>query len=162
MKTITAIVLQVVIVLIGVGALVFLLGEPHLEGRNAHATLYQIYFRDPFLAYAYLASIPFFVALYQSFKALEHARQGQAFSAASARALRITKYCALSIIGFAAGGELLLLLNESDDRAGGVFMGILVTVGSLAIATTAAAFERRARSPGHPPLQPATPASSDR
>ena len=62
--------LQVVIVLIGIGALALMLWEPHIEGRNAHATLFEIYFKDPFLAYAYIASIPFFVALYQAFKVL--------------------------------------------------------------------------------------------
>jgi hypothetical protein len=62
--------LQAVIVLIGIGAVALMLWEPHIEGRNAHATLFQIYFNDPFLAYAYIASLPFFVALYQAFKVL--------------------------------------------------------------------------------------------
>ena len=70
MKRSSTIFLQVVIVLIGVGALAFMLREPHIEGRNAHVTLFEIYFKDPFLAYAYIASIPFFVALYQAFKVL--------------------------------------------------------------------------------------------
>lgn len=52
---------RVGIVLFGVAALTFLLWEPHLEGRNVHATVYQIYFNDPFLAYAYIASLPFFL-----------------------------------------------------------------------------------------------------
>ena len=51
--------LQAVIVLICVGVFAFLLFEPPHEGHNAHATLFEIYFKDPFLAYAYLASIPF-------------------------------------------------------------------------------------------------------
>jgi hypothetical protein len=51
--------LQVVIVLIGIGVLAFMLWEPHVEGRNAHATVFEIYFHDPFLAYAYIGSIPF-------------------------------------------------------------------------------------------------------
>ena len=62
--------LQTIIVLIGVGALALMLWEPHLEGRNAHATPFEIYFKDPFLAYLYVASIPFFAALYQAFKVL--------------------------------------------------------------------------------------------
>lgn len=70
MKKGPAIFLQTVIVLIGIGALAFMLWEPHIEGRNAHATLFEIYFKDPFLAYAYIASTPFFVALYQAFKLL--------------------------------------------------------------------------------------------
>jgi hypothetical protein len=35
--------LQAVIVLIGIGALALMLWEPHIEGRNAHATLFEIY-----------------------------------------------------------------------------------------------------------------------
>lgn len=42
--------LQAVVVLIGIGALAFLLWEPHLKGRNANATTFEIYFNDPFLA----------------------------------------------------------------------------------------------------------------
>ena len=134
--------LQVVIVLIGVGALALMLWEPHLEGRNAHATLFEIYFKDPFLAYAYLASTPFFVALYHAFKVLGYVRQDKTFSQASVKALRTIKYCALAIIGFVAVGELFIMLGNSDDRAGGIFMGILITFGSVVIATAAAMFER--------------------
>ena len=134
--------LQVVIVLIGIGALAILLWEPHVEGRNAHATLFQIYFNDPFLAYAYVASIPFFVALYQAFKVLGYAGQDKVFSPAAVKALRKIKYCAIGIIGFVAGAEIFIMLNDSDDRAGGVFIGILITLGSIVIATAAAMFER--------------------
>jgi cytochrome bd-type quinol oxidase subunit 2 len=133
--------LQSVIVLIGIGALALLLWEPHIEGRNAHATLFQIYFNDPFLAYAYTASIPFFVALFQAFKLLAFAGQNKVFSQAADKALRTIKYCAISIIGFVAGGEIFIMLSNSDDRAGGVFMGILITFGSLVIAAAAAMFE---------------------
>jgi cytochrome bd-type quinol oxidase subunit 2 len=142
MKRGSTIFLQVIIVLIGVGALALLLWEPHIEGRNAHATLFQIYFNDPFLAYAYIASISFFVALYQAFKVLGYVGQNKVFSQAAVKALRTIKYCAIAIIGFVAGGEIFIFLNKSDDRAGGVFMGILITFGSVVIATAAAMFAR--------------------
>jgi hypothetical protein len=134
--------LQAVIVLISIGVLALMLWEPHIEGRNAHATLFEIYFKDPFLAYAYLGSTPFFVALYQTFKVLGYIGQNEAFSQATVKALRTIKVCALSIIGFVALGELFIMLGNSDDRAGGVFMGILITLGSVVIATAAAMFER--------------------
>ena len=134
--------LQAVIVLIGIGALALLLWEPHIEGRNAHATLYEIYFKDPFLAYAYLGSIPFFLALYQAFKVLGYIGQNKAFSHATVKALRTIKFCALAIISFVAGAELFIMLHESDDRAGGVFIGLLIAFGSVVIATAAAMFER--------------------
>lgn len=139
----SSILLQVVIVLIGIGAAALLLWEPHIEGRNAHSTLFEIYFKDPFLAYAYIASIPFFVALYQAVKVLGYSRQNKVFSQAAVKALRTIKYCAISIIGFAMGGEIFIMfINSDDDRAGGVFMGILIILGSVVIAAAAAMFER--------------------
>ena len=85
----SSIFLQVVLVLIGIGVLALLLWEPQIEGRNAHATLFEIYFKDPFLAYAYLGSTPFFVALYQAFKVLGYAGHCKAFSQAAFKSLRI-------------------------------------------------------------------------
>jgi hypothetical protein len=110
---------------------------------NAHATNFEIYFKDPFLALVYVGSIPFFIALYQAFKVLGYAGQNKVFSQAAAKALRTIKYCAIVIIGFVAVEEVFILLNHgSDDPAGGVFMGVLITFGSIVIATAAAMFER--------------------
>src|SRR3954462_10524364 len=110
MKLGSAAFLQTVIVLIGVGARALMLWEPHLEGRNAHATPFEIYFKDPFLAYAYVASIPFFAALYQAFKVLRYAGQNQIFSQAAVNALRTIKRYAMAIIGFVAGAEVFIIL----------------------------------------------------
>jgi hypothetical protein len=142
MKQSSTVFLQMVIVLIGSGALTFMLWEPHTEGRNAHATLFDIYFKDPFLLYAYIASIPFFVALYQAFKALGYAGQNKAFSKEAVKSLRTIKYCAITIIGFVAVGEIFTMLNNSDDRSGGVFMGVLISFGSAIMAASATVFER--------------------
>ena len=134
--------LQVVIVLIGIGALALMLWEPHIEGRNAHATLFEMYFKDPFLAYAYIASIPFFVALYQAFKVLGYVRQNKTFSRATVKALGTIKYCAIAIIGFVAVGVIFIMFGDSEDRPAGVFMRILITFPSIVVATAAAMFER--------------------
>jgi hypothetical protein len=134
--------LQVVIVLISIGALALMLWEPHIEGRNVHATLFEIYFKDPFLAYAYIASIPFFMALYQAFKVLEYVKQNKTFSQATVKALRTIKYCAIAIIGFVAVSIIFIIFADKDDRPAGVFMRILITFGSIVIATSAAVFER--------------------
>jgi hypothetical protein len=142
MQKIPTIFLQTVIVLIGIGAVALMLWEPHIEGRNAHATLFQIYFNDPFLAYAYIASIPFFVALYQAFKVLGYTGQNEVFSQEAVKRLRTIKYCAISIIGFVGVGEISIMLGNSDDRAGGVFIGFLISFGSIVIAAAAAMFER--------------------
>ena len=134
--------LRTVLVLIGIGALALLLWEPHLEGRNAHATLFAIYFKDPFLAYAYVASIPFFIGLYQAFKVLGYAGRNKEFSPSAVRSLRTIKYCAIAIIGFVAVGEVIIMLNDSDDRAGGVVIGLLIIFASIVVATAMSVLER--------------------
>jgi hypothetical protein len=134
--------LQLVIVLIGIGALALLLWEPHVEGRNAHATLFEVYFRDPFLAYVYLASVPFFVGLYQAFKVLGYAGRNRVFSQAAVKSLRTITFCAIAIIGFVAVSVIFMMFGDHDDRPAGVFMRILITFGAIVIATTAAMFER--------------------
>ena len=143
MKRGSTIFLQTVIVLIGIGAFILLLWEPQIEGVNAHATNFEIYFNDPFLALVYIGSIPFFAALYQTFKVLGYAGQNKVISPEAVKALRTIKYCAIAIIGFVMVEEIFIILNHgSDDPAGGVFMGILITFGSVVIATAAAVFER--------------------
>ena len=147
MKRSSTIFLQVVIVFIGIGALALLLWEPHIEGRNVHATLFQIYFNDPFLALVYIGSIPFFVALYQAFKVLQYAGQNKVFSPEAVKALRTIKQCALAIIGFVVVEEIFIMLNHgSDDPAGGVAMGILISFISIVVATAAAVFEKTLQS----------------
>jgi hypothetical protein len=135
-------------VLIGTGALAMMLIEPHLEGRNAHATLFQIYFNDPFLAYAYTGSIAFFVALYQAFKLLGYVARNEVFSQCAVNAVRTIKYCALTLVAFLAGAEayFFLVVRGKDDIAGGVMMGLFLMFVSVVMATVAAVFERTLQS----------------
>lgn len=145
MKKGSTIFLQIIILALGIGALALLLWEPHLEGRNVDATLFQIYFNDPFLAYAYIASIPFFLALYGAFKILRYVANNQIFSQAAVNSIRTIKHCALIIIGFVAGGEIYLftvMRRIEDDIAGGVMIGVLIMFTSIVIAIAAAMFER--------------------
>lgn len=142
MKQSSSVFLQIVIVLVGIGALALMLWEPHLEGRNKHATVFEIYFKDPFLAYVYVGSIPFFVGLYQGFKVLGYAGKDQIFSQAAVNALRTIKRCAIAVICFVAGAEIFILMHEGDDAAGGVAMGVVIAFGSIVVATMAATFQR--------------------
>ena len=121
-----------------------LLWEPQVEGRNVHATQFEIYFKDPFLAYIYLAFVPFFVGLYQAFNILGYARRNEIFSQPSVRALRIIKYCALTTASFIVGAEayIFIFVRGTDDVAGGVMMGAFIIFVSAIIATAAGVFER--------------------
>lgn len=129
--------------LIGIGALALMLWEPHLEGRNVHATTFEIYFKDPFLAYVYLGSVPFFVALYRAFGLFGHIRQNGRFTQSTVDALRTIKHCAIAIIGFVAGGVVFIMaFGDKEDRPAGLFMSLLVTFAASSIAIAAAMFAR--------------------
>src|ERR1043166_1094397 len=144
MKRGSTIFLQIVIALLGLGVFAALLWEPQVEGRNVHATQFQIYFKDPFLAYIYLAFVPFFVALYQAFKLLGYARRNEIFSQQSVRALRMIKFCAMTTALFIVGAEayIFVFVRGTDDVAGGVMMGVFIIFVSAIIGTAAAVFER--------------------
>jgi hypothetical protein len=136
--------LQILIVLLGAGLLAALLWEPQVEGRNVNATQFEIYFKDPFLAYIYLAFVPIFVALYQGFKIFGNARRNEIFSIHSVRALRIIKYCALTTAIFIVGAVayIFIFIRGTDDIAGGVAMGVFIILVCAVIGTAAAVFER--------------------
>ena len=147
MKKSSTIFLQVVIVLIGIVALVIMIRFPLTEGRATNLDLVSIYV-DPFLVYGYLASISFFVALYQAFKLLGYIRQNKVFSLSSVKALRTIKYCAI-ILGTSivmAGLYIRIFHAEGDDPAGFLAICIVTTFVSIVVATAAAVFKKTLQS----------------
>ncbi len=141
MKQASTAFLQALIVLFGIAVLAFLLWEPQVEGVNAHATAMQKYV-NVFVLFHYMASIPFFLALYQAFRVLSYVRRETTFSPRTVKALRMIKYCALALIGFAALSLLFMIGGDPEDRPAGLFLRILVTFPSIIVATSAAIVER--------------------
>ena len=137
--------LQFAVLLVGVAALAFLLVFPHFEGRNAHATVFEVYFHDPFLAFVYLGAGAFFAALYQAFRLLGHAGRHGALPPWAPASFRFIRNCALVLVGFVAVGEVIILMQVNEDRAGGVVMGALVGLACIATAFVAAKLERSLR-----------------
>jgi hypothetical protein len=142
MKKGSTLFLKVVICLLAIGALVWLIWFPQLEGRAAQLDLLSIY-TDPLILYAYLGSIPFFVALYQAGKLLGYIDGQQVFSQAAVNAVRKIKYCAIAISGFLVLGILYIRVSVVDDDPAGVTaLGIVTTFAAIVIATAAAVFQR--------------------
>jgi hypothetical protein len=147
MKKSSTIFLQIVIVVISIVTLAGLIRFPLTEGRAANLDLFSIYW-DPAIAYMYIASVPFFVGLYQAFKLLGYIGQNEVFSLRSAKALKIMKYCAIAVASFIVVGEGLLIFTQGgkDDLAGPVALGIFLILVSVVIATVAAVFEKTIQS----------------
>ena len=143
MEKSSTIFLQIVIVALSLGALAFLLWEPTAEGVNVNKTLFQIYFNDPFIAYAYIGSIAFFTAVYQTFKLLGYIGRNEEFSEQAVKTLRTIKYCAMVIIGFILPCvAYLFIVRPGDDIAGGVAMGLFIIFVSAVVAANVAIHER--------------------
>ena len=143
MKRSSTIFLQIVIVALGIMTLAIMIRFPLTEGRAVNLDLFSIY-SDPFIIYGYLASIAFFVALYQTFKLLGYIRQNKVFSLNSVKALRNIKYCGmvLSISIVMAALFIMTSHNKDDDPAGFIAMCIVTTFISIVITTVAGVFER--------------------
>jgi len=134
--------LKLVICLIAIGALIWLIWFPQLEGRAANLDLFSIY-KDPLIIYGFIASIPFFVALYHGFKLLSYVDKNKVFSQAAVKAVRNIKYCAIMLSGFIVLGILYIrLFANGDDPAGPTAVGMFTTFACIVIATAAAVFER--------------------
>ena len=151
MKKSSTVFLQVVIVLVGIVALAIMIRFPLTEGRAVNLDLFSIY-ADPFIIYGYLASIAFFIALYQAFKLLGLIGQNKVFSLNSVRALRTIKYCAIALSVLIVMAAIYIKLSFSvksvtdDDPAGFIAVSIVATFISIVVATAAAVFEKTLQS----------------
>ena len=142
MKKGSTLFLKVVILLIGIGALIGMLWFPQTEGRATNLDLISIY-TDPFIVYIYIASIPFFVGLYQAFKLLNFIDANKAFSQGAVNTLKNMKFASLSLIGFIALAEFYIrFFAHDDDPAGPTALGILASFAAAVIATAAAVFQK--------------------
>ena len=115
---------------------------PQTEGRATNLDLISIY-KDPLIIYAYIASIPFFVALYQAFKLLGYIDGNKVFSQSSVNAVKNIKYCAIIVSVSIVLGILYIRLSVVDDDPAGITaLGICTTFASIVVATAAAVFQK--------------------
>ncbi len=142
MKRGSTLFLKVVLILIGVVTLVGLIWFPQTEGRATNLDLISIY-KDPLIIYIYIASIPFFVGLFQAFKLLNLIDANKAFTQDAINTLKIMKFASLSLIGFIALALLYIrFFVHGDDPAGPTALGFMISFASIVIATAAAIFQR--------------------
>jgi hypothetical protein len=143
MLKVSTVFLQTTLVLIGLAALVILIRFPLTEGRASNLDLFSIY-ADPFIIYAYVASISFFIALYNAFILLGYISNNKAFTTNAAKALKIIKYCAIALSAFIVLGAVFIKIthDKADDSAGFLAMSVLATFVSIIVATLATLSEK--------------------
>ncbi len=136
--------LKIVLVFIALPILIGLLWLPQIEGRNALASnRILIYFNDPFLAYVYIGSIPFFVGIYFAIKLLGLIERNKAFSKESVKTLRNMKFSALALMGFiSAAMPWIFMFAQDDDAPGVVLLGLGAAFISGVLAAACAVFQK--------------------
>ncbi len=142
MKQGSTLFLKAVLVLIGLAVLAGMLWFPQTEGRAANLDLISIY-TDPFIIYIYIASLPFFVGLYQAFKLLNLIDSNKAFSQGAVNTLRNMKLASLSLIGFITLAIFYIrFFVQGDDAAGPTMLGICMAFAFGVITTAAGIFQK--------------------
>lgn len=95
------------------------------------------------VAILYSTAVPFFIALWQTFKLLRYIDQNLAFSELSVKALRNIKYCAIAMTVLYLGCvPFLVPIAEIDDAPGLIPIGTAVACTPLIIAVFAAVLQR--------------------
>ena len=100
-------------------------------------------YRTPMWLGLYVAAVPFYIALYQTFKLLSYIDKNKAFSMLSVKALNTIKYCGFAIAGwFALSSPYTMHVAQKDD-APGIFAIALVLIGaSFAVGIFAAVLQK--------------------
>ncbi|WP_145140807.1 DUF2975 domain-containing protein [Paenibacillus sp. Y412MC10] len=144
MKRVSTLFLKVAVFLIGLPILALCIfvvpgiADFAAELYPDHAYLKYLVFAD-----LYASAVPFYLALYQSFRLLIYIDRNEAFSELSVRALKNIKYCAVAIsILYVAGLPLLYLIAEADDAPGVILIGLVIIFASMVIAFFAAVLQR--------------------
>lgn len=134
------------VVLFSIAALILLglLWFPQVEGRNTLATnRLLIYFNDPFLAYVYLGSLPFFIGIYQAIRLLGLIEQNKAFTLSAVKTLRNMKYSALGLmVTIGAAMPWIFAFGQDDDAPGVVLLGLGAVLIAGVLATACAVFQK--------------------
>lgn len=142
MKRSSTLYLKSVLSLIAVTVFAGLLWFPQTEGRAKDLDLISIY-RDPFILFIYIGSIPFFVGLYQAFKLLSFIDANKAFSQGTVNSLRNIKFASICLIVFIVLALIYIrFFANGDDPAGPTMLGIIVAFAVTIIATAAGIFQK--------------------
>jgi hypothetical protein len=143
MKKGQTLILKAAICLIAIVVLAWLIIFPQTEGRAKDLDLISIY-SDPFILYFFIASTPFFLALFQAFKLLGYVDKNKIFTLAAIKAVRNIKYCALAIICFLVSAILFIrvMAPQGEDTAGPTMLGLIAIFISVVVATGAAVFQK--------------------
>lgn len=147
MKQGSTLFLKIAVIFIGIpvlAACIFLLPqiakEAMEQAANGAILAYVVF---AVLLIMYVSAIPFYYALYQSFKLLRYIDNNQAFSQVSVTALKSIKKSAITISGlYVVALPFVYIVAEWDDAPGLILLGMVMVGAPMVIAVFAAVLQR--------------------
>lgn len=98
---------------------------------------------SPILLGVYVTLIPFFFALWQTWKLLGYIDKNKPFSKLAVAALKKVKYCALIISAmYMLGMPYIFMVADQDDAPGVIAIGLVFVGTSFVIATSAGVLQK--------------------
>lgn len=98
---------------------------------------------DPILISLYLPAIPFFIAVFQSFKLLGFIEKSQVFSESGVKAFKTIKLSALAIwLIFSVEMPYIFYVANQDDAPGVILITFVIIFASMVIGTFAYLLEQ--------------------
>lgn len=136
--------LKVAVILMGIPVLALcIFAVPEIANFAVELYPDHTYLKYLFIIDLYASAIPFYIALYQTFKLLGYIDKNKAFSALSVNVLKKIKLCAITISGlYVLGMPLFYLLAERDDAPGIIVIGMVMIFASMVIAVFAAVLQK--------------------
>lgn len=137
----TTLFLKITVCLIGIVILAIgIVGLPQLATYTATMFPEFAHLQYPVLIGIYVTMIPFFLALYKAFTLLQYIDYRDAFSDLSVKALKVIKYCAITIsIIYVIGSAYLL--SQNAFHPGIALIGCSIIFASIVIAVFAAVLQ---------------------
>ena len=136
-------VVLLIISMVTIGLCTFAL--PSLAGYTAEMYPEYAFLKYPILIGLYFTVIPFFFALYESYKLLNIIRDKNAFSELALISLRHIIICAIAIITLYAIGSLIMAISNAL-HPGIAILGLVIIFTSLIIAVFSAVLRELLRS----------------
>ncbi len=97
----------------------------------------------PMVIVLYVSAIPYFIALFQTFKLLGYIDRNNAFSVLSVQTLKKIKLCAIVIsVLFIVDLPFLFRIADIDDAPGIVLFSLIIIFASTVIAVFAAVLQK--------------------
>ena len=143
MKRVTTLFLKISVILIGLPVLALcIFVVPEIANYAAYLLPDITLIKHLVFIDLYATAIPFYFALYQTFKLLIYIDKNIAFSDLSVKALRNIKYCAIIIsVLYAIGMPLYFQMGDKDDAPGIIAIGLLMIFVSMVIAVFTAVLQ---------------------